>query len=351
MDVLVNQTADAPVEEEAAFEDELLAALTDETLHLIILPTEQCNFRCTYCYEDFSIGRMGPRTVQGVKRLLDRRMDGLRQLNVSWFGGEPLLARPVVEDVSAHVVEALRRRPGLRFHGDMTTNGHLLDVPTAERLAQLGITSYQISLDGPQAVHDTTRVRASGKGSFRQIWRNLLSLRNSTLPLRVLLRIHLTPENTPVMAGFLAEVRDTFLDDPRFSVGLKPIERLGGANDASMEVLPATARREIQAELEAVLNASPAFQPSSNLEACYAARANSLVIRATGDIGKCTVALTDPANTIGRLLPDGTLRIDNERLGPWLRGWTSRDRSAVSCPYADMPRPPRLLQISSSKPR
>ncbi|MFF0097244.1 radical SAM protein [Streptomyces canus] len=346
----MDQTADAPIREDAAFEDELHAALTDETLHLIILPTEQCNFRCTYCYEDFSVGRMGPETVQGVKRLLDCRMDDLRRLNVSWFGGEPLLGRSVVEDISSHVVESLHRRPGLSFQGDMTTNGYLLDVPTAERLAELAITSYQISLDGPQAVHDTTRVRADGKSSFRRIWGNLLSLRNSSLPLRVLLRIHLTPGNAPFMAGFLAEVRDTFLDDPRFSVGLKPIERLGGANDASMEILPSSARREIQAELEAVLSASPAFR-SSGPEACYAARANSLVIRATGDVGKCTVALTDPSNTIGRLMPDGSLRIDNERLGPWLRGWTSRDWSAVSCPYADMPRPSRLLQIAPGRPR
>ncbi|WP_406865165.1 radical SAM protein [Streptomyces sp. HUAS MG47] len=348
----MDQTADAPVRDEAAFEDELLAALTDEALHLIILPTEQCNFRCTYCYEDFSVGRMGPETVQGVKRLLDRRIDGLRQLNVSWFGGEPLLARSVVEEVSSHVVESLHRRPELRFQGDMTTNGYLLDVPTAERLTELAVTSYQISLDGPQALHDTTRVRADGKDSFRRIWGNLLALRNSALPLRVLLRIHLTPGNAPFMAGFLAEVRDTFLDDPRFSVGLKPIERLGGANDASMEILPGSARNEIQAELEAVLRTSSTLQSSSSgTEACYAARANSLVIRATGDVGKCTVALSDPSNSIGRLTPDGTLSIDNERLRPWLRGWKSRDRSAVNCPYADMPRQPKLLQISPGRTR
>ncbi|PJJ00771.1 hypothetical protein BX264_1060 [Streptomyces sp. 2333.5] len=61
----MDQTAELSVREEAAFEEELVAALTDRTLHLIILPTEQCNFRCTYCYEDFSVGRMGPETVQG----------------------------------------------------------------------------------------------------------------------------------------------------------------------------------------------------------------------------------------------------------------------------------------------
>ncbi|MFF7227918.1 hypothetical protein [Streptomyces sioyaensis] len=153
------------------------------------------------------------------------------------------------------------------------------------------------------------------------------------------------------MAGFLREVRDTFLDDPRFSVGLKPVERLGGPNDETLEILPDAARTESQDALAALLNGtSPAFPATPGMEACYAARANSLVIRAGGRVGKCTVALTDPANTIGRLRPDGTLRIDNGRLSPWLRGWTSRDRSAVSCPYAGTPRQSPLLQIGSGRP-
>ena len=38
----------------------LQSSLTPSLLHLILLPTEACNFRCTYCYEDFRLGRMEP---------------------------------------------------------------------------------------------------------------------------------------------------------------------------------------------------------------------------------------------------------------------------------------------------
>ena len=44
--------------------------LASNLLHLILMPTEQCNFRCTYCYEDFAHDRMSPRVVAGIKRLL-----------------------------------------------------------------------------------------------------------------------------------------------------------------------------------------------------------------------------------------------------------------------------------------
>lgn len=348
---MTRNAAPAPAADDF-FEEELAEALTDRSLHLILLPTEQCNFRCTYCYEDFRIGRMTEDTVQGVKRLVSRRLDGLRQLNVSWFGGEPLMARTVVEDISSFIADAVAAGPGTRYAADMTTNGYLLDAARAEELARLGIGSYQISLDGPQEVHDTTRLRADGGGSFRRIWRNLLSIRNSAVDVRVLLRLHLTPSNLPFMREFTSRVRDTFLDDDRFSVHFKAVERLGGPHDEELEVLAREVRSQVQEELGALVRTEDASRGEGpGQRACYAARPNSLVIRADGTVAKCTVALGDPRNTVGRIVPDGTLRIDGARLAPWVRGWADDDRAAVRCPYAGLPRSgQRLLQIEPRRP-
>jgi uncharacterized protein len=329
------------------FEEELLSSLATDSLHLILLPTEQCNFRCTYCYEDFTIGRMGRDTVQGVKRLIDRRLGDLRSLGISWFGGEPLLARAIVEDISTHITLAAASRPKLHYSADMTTNGYLLDTRTIERLAELGVRLHQISLDGPEEIHDRTRVRADGRGSFNRIWRNLLAIRDGVTPVQVLLRIHLHPNNLAYMPKFLTQIRETFLRDSRFSVLLKPVEHLGGPNDANVEIIGEKERARIIGELESlILEDGDARRLFDAPQVCYAARPNSLMIRANGAIGKCTVALTDPANIIGKLLPDGSLKIDNAHLRPWLRGWSSRDWQALGCPYGEFPRrEPQLLQI------
>ena len=333
-------TNSQPDDYQDPFEEELTAWLRNDHLHLILLPTEQCNFRCTYCYEDFSIGRMSPTTIQSVKRLIDRRSRDLASLSVSWFGGEPLLARAVVEDISEHIVSVATERPDLHVEGDMTTNGYLLDAQAVARLSGLGIRLFQISLDGPQSLHDRTRVRANGGGSFQQIWRNLVAIRDGAAPINVLMRVHLTPDNLPLMREFLVQIRETFLGDQRFQVLLKPVEHLGGPNDGTMAVVPQEARSHILAELEAIVLGERVAPDRlySAPQVCYASRPNSLVIRSNGVVGKCTVALSDPANAIGRLLSDGTLEINNVRLRPWLRGWLSRDWAAVGCPYAEMPR-------------
>src|ERR1700687_1311065 len=337
-----------------SLEGEFAASFFNGNLHLSLLPTEQCNFRCTYCYEDFSIGRMTAEVRQGVKRLIDRRLDGLRSLSVSWFGGEPLLARDIITDISDHIVRSSVARPELDYAGDITTNGYLLDHAAVERLAELGIRSYQISLDGPRELHDRTRLRANRKGSFDRIWGNLLAIRDGCAQVRVVLRIHLTPGNIPAMPDFLAQIRDTFLRDKRFPLLLKPIESMGGLNGDTISVIPADERPRILAALQAiVLDEGDSDRLFSGDEICYAARANSLVVRADGRIGKCTVALTDPVNTIGRLLPNGVLQIDNDVLGAWLRGWENGDRAFLACPYSCIPHNqpenhPELLQINAS---
>jgi uncharacterized protein len=112
---------------------------------------------------------------------------------------------------------------------------------------------------------------------------------------------------------------------------LKPVERLGGRNDSTMDIVPASAQATIIHELEKIVvdgveGEAVFFAP----EICYASRPNSLVIRADGRDGKCTVALADARNTIGQLLPDGSLQIDNMRHGAWLRGWATNDLEALA---------------------
>ena len=309
-------------------------------LDLIVLPTEQCNFRCTYCYEDFAIGRMKPEVVEALKSLIVRRVPTLDRLHVSWFGGEPLVARAIVKEVSALAKRDCRRH-GVAFSSGASTNAHLLTPAVAAELVDAGVTHYQVTLDGPRAVHDSRRVLASGRGTFDRIWGNLTALRQTDLGFRVTLRVHFDAASLPFIGEFVEEIRTEFLRDPRFGVHFKALERLGGENDELIALMNHEREREAKAELGALTGMEPTPGPASRVPAdeavCYAARPNALVVRADGRLAKCTVAFSDDRNDVGRLRANGSIEIDAAKLAPWLRGLGSLDPAALGCPLAGLP--------------
>lgn len=321
-----------------------------DVLHLILMPTEKCNFRCVYCYEDFEHGRMARPTVEGICKLLEGRIPKLASLTLEWFGGEPLLALGVVEEIQAHVGRLAHGRSDLNLRCGMTTNGYLLSPETLERLVGLGVSAYQISLDGDAVSHDARRVRRDGAGTFERIYSNLLAAHDSDLDFRIRLRIHVDRENHVAVAGSLHRLGRHFGGDERFEVFLRPVSRLGGANDPDLPVLEG---REVDLVEELRRRAEEVglrLRKDSGPDACYAAAANSFVIRSTGEIAKCTVALQHPNNRVGRLHPDGTATLDNPKLNGWARGLFSGDSAELRCPmkgFAD-PRAPGGLPVLPS---
>jgi len=322
-----------------------LRYLSPRTLGLILLPTEQCNFRCTYCYEDFALGRMSPAVVRGVKALLAARAPTLDDLILSWFGGEPLLALDIVEDVQAHAQALAREFPGLRVGGSMTTNAWKLAPGVFARLLALGVDDYQISFDGPPEHHDKKRVRADGRPTFERLWRNVLAMRERDEPFKIRLRLHVDRDNLEAMFPFVERCRDAFGGDPRFVLFLKPLSRYGGRNDANLPLLASEPEWRRFAELE-----RSASRPRGPLrpddppplatlpdEACYAARGNHFVVRSDGRLCKCTIILDDPRNQVGRLHEDGTVEISGDAMRPWMRGLWSGVTSERLCPLRGFP--------------
>jgi len=69
---------------------------------------------------------------------------------------------------------------------------------------------------------------------------------------------------------------------------------------------------------------------------CYACEPNFFMIRADGSIGKCTVALQDERNSIGKIARDGSLEINQDKSAAWMSGWGSMDMKQLQCPYEAM---------------
>ena len=314
----------------------LYDALTPDRLELILFPTEQCNFRCTYCYEDFAKGRMSTEIISAVKALIDRRVMNLKWLHISWFGGEPMIAYDIVSDMMRYA-HSRCMAAGIRFSAAATTNGYNLTKERFIELDRLNMQTYQISLDGAAEAHDQTRLRIDGAGTFGRIWKNIVAfdearregqIRNSS----ILLRLHVTPSNVESVHE-LASLIDEQLEPDGFVVHVKNVGHYGGKSDADRKVLNAwqPEYKEIEKRVYSKLSRfTPAF--SDAVYVCYACKANSLSIRSDGTLNKCTVALNSESNRIGSVNLDGTLSIDNQKIQRWLKPLETMDKGALGCP-------------------
>ena len=170
-----------------------LRCFRSDFLNLIILPTEACNFRCSYCYEKFEHKKMPKRVVTGIKSLIDRCGGDLNELQISWFGGEPLLAYDVVSEISRHAANVAKSK-NFAFAADMTTNGYFLNRNQFVNCLDHEIRSFQISFDGDEQTHNSSRKLASGAGTFEKIWANIMEISKVADRFKIVLRLNYTLE-------------------------------------------------------------------------------------------------------------------------------------------------------------
>ncbi|EJI87032.1 MULTISPECIES: radical SAM protein [Alishewanella] len=308
----------------------LASSLRNDRFHLILFPTEECNFRCVYCYEDFEIGNMPQWLVDAVKILLSSKVKNLKSLNLSWFGGEPLVAKKILFDIAEYAYD-LCEKYSCKLQGDLTTNGSLLDIKTLTRLVALRQNKFQISIDGDEEAHNKTRITKNQRGSFEKIWQRLIDASKTELDFIITLRVHVTDLNQDGVERFLKLYDKHLAADTRFSLFFKAIENLGGNQDRVQKLIAKKSSKNFVAELNARYYGSDSEQ--SNY-ICYASKPNSLAIRADGNLNKCTVALKDDINQIGRINEDGTLTIQHQKIGSWISGFDTLDKWRLGCPLS-----------------
>lgn len=149
-------------------------SVLEHTFKAIIMPTEGCNFRCPYCYENHLPITMTRHLFEQILSYISNQCLKYDNVIISWFGGEPTLcADNVIEACST--IKKLQEKYGFQYQSDMTTNGYLLNEKLFYELYVVGVTRYQITIDGRN--HDKTRPHVSGKGTLDVIMKNIATLR------------------------------------------------------------------------------------------------------------------------------------------------------------------------------
>ena len=131
-----------------------------------------CNLNCSYCFA--SQGKYhGERALMSLevgKRAIDFLIEnsGTRHnLEVDFFGGEPLMNWEVVKQIVAYA-RSVEKQHNKNFRFTLTTNGMLINDEVIE-FANREMSNVVLSLDGRREVHDATRVDYAGHGSYDRI--------------------------------------------------------------------------------------------------------------------------------------------------------------------------------------
>jgi uncharacterized protein len=318
----------------------IMEETVDSTLFLIILPTEQCNFRCRYCYETFEKGTMDVSVQKSIVKYVSKNIYKFTGLHVSWFGGEPLEAIDVISYLSEEFIKICRtaKKP---YTATMTTNGYNLSLDTFNKLYDYKVFNYQITIDGLENEHNSQRIHKDGSGTFNKIVENLLNIKRASghFGTYFTIRTNFTKKIVAHLADYVSFYSKHFGDDQRFGVYINLASDWGGerVKEFSDNLLSHSYYRQILKNIQR-LNVKLNYglhrvRFGWKDTVCYAARKNAVVIGSDGFLYKCTSDFTYEKNKVGILATNGELKY-NENYHLWLSGLYPVNKKCGECFYS-----------------
>jgi len=171
-----------------------------------IVTTTNCQLNCPYCYETGITGKtmnlkMADEVIFWCKNYLNKN-NKCSKFRVIWYGGEPLLNKKVILYMLPQLYQ-LSKEKNIAFDNQIVTNGVLLGKETASFLSRYNLSRVQITLDGSKKVHDQRRIKKNGRGTFDQIFQNVLDILNNGEVRKISLRVNFDKHNIDSIPGLL----------------------------------------------------------------------------------------------------------------------------------------------------
>ena len=169
-----------------------LAKYDTTNFGLTIAPTLDCNFRCKYCFETHPKGKMTSETQAALIKFVESRLERAKNFSVTWYGGEPLLAKEIIYSLSEKFLE-LCKQFSVEYDAFIITNASLLEDSDVELFKKYKISGAQITIDGVKEIHDRRRRAVTGETTFDKLIDRVNVLLNENLS--VIVRINIDKEN------------------------------------------------------------------------------------------------------------------------------------------------------------
>ena len=329
----------------------------------MIVPTFDCNYRCTYCFERplqnglvkiNSKVNYGSQNVLMTSRHVEAIYESIQQIQsgrpitnnqIVLYGGEPLDA-----DNKELVFEIVTLGVAKGFEFAAISNGHDWQhfMPL---MGAGGIKQIQVSIDGPKQIHDKRRIYRKGGSSFDRILTNVnLVLEQSDTLIEI--RVHVDPSNIHLFDEVLEVCRKEGWADNRSIViyantvyAKDPKSGKVGAridNGEIMQRLHDSGSRYKNVFIGApALNARMQLLPSMTEGAAYrlkstycAANTGNYIFAPDGHVYACWESVGKDCSRVGSYLTEEGLVFNQEMTEKWFNRSTARIPECLECPFA-----------------
>ncbi|MBF0362787.1 MAG: SPASM domain-containing protein [Oligoflexia bacterium] len=289
---------------------------------LTLLSSENCNFKCPYCFIYKRRGfNMKPWVYDSVIKLIESNIVPDFKLRINFFGGEPTLAHRETISFLKQVRELSLKNNFKELKYSMVTNGYLLTKEKFIEYLSLGLNSFQITLDGDATTHDKTRCLTNGQGTYNKIWNNLLDIKTIPGEWDVAIRSNFLQGMDKEISSLTKEFNDNLASDKRFSIYFRPVYNFETERDdiCSVETNLYSLEDGVYKQMEYNLNSAktngelrkemllsnPIPMPIPSW--CDTEKGNFWVVGADGLLFKCDSYVGDADKASAKLNSDGTI--------------------------------------------
>ncbi len=292
-----------------------------------------CNLRCIYCYELKHPVVMSSDVGKKLLLFLGANAKKGTMVTVTWFGGEPLISKDLVIELSTAARELLTAL-GCSYGASIITNATLLTPSIAKQLLQSGITHAQVTLDGCKHDHDNRRIGPKHQPTYEKI---LEALTYFPPEMKLHLRINVDSTNLhgiPAMLNDIAtkhiqcDLRIYFAKLDDCGEGCR-----GFGQDHKHELISENALLNyIAAFLPVACDLGLTIQlPTTETGVCGAVSRQAVVVEPDGTLKKCWKDVGSSQGRVGHL--DDPLSVDDPEQLSWL---TYDPLSLEGCPQCEL---------------
>lgn len=190
---------------------------------IIIKPTFNCNFRCSYCYLTNNVkSDTLIMNYKDAENLISQivtfcKKNSRRRLTIIWHGGEPLLWG--IENYRSIFAFAAQLTDDIRIRHCLQTNLSLINEDYIDLFKKYNVR-IGFSLDGPKDINDRYRKRIDGRGTVDTIIRNLYKCRDAGLNVgAIVVASSVLKNRIPELYRFICEYKLNFKFNPLFLAG------------------------------------------------------------------------------------------------------------------------------------